>query len=174
MSIRDFLGWLDGHPLVTVLALAAAPLLSLLWGLFHKPGMGALSPWKQGYSVLVYLACVPGMLAAVLVGYSLFFTRENLLDASVLSHFLPLVSMAATLLIIRRKVDFRDLPGFGRLSGLMLLIALSFVIALAIDRTRIFFGAFIRVEHLFLLAAGVFILLKTGARMAVGRRKAGS
>ena len=45
--------------------------------------------------------------------------------------------MGLTLLLIRRNVDFDDIPGFGKLSGLMFMIAALLIILWLIDRTRI-------------------------------------
>ncbi len=144
---------------------AIPPVAAWLCGLVHGRGNGGSSPWKYVYSVLVYLACVPGTFAVVLTGYTLFFTRENLLDVNPLVYFLPLVSMVVTLVFIHKNVAFDLVPGFDRLSGLMVMIGCSFVIALAIQKTRIwlFFGG--SIEWLMALAVGVFALLKWGTYM---------
>jgi hypothetical protein len=120
--------------------------------------------------VLVYAVCVPGMFAAVISGYALFFTRENLLDANLLVYFLPIISMVVTLIFIGKNVSFEEVPGFDRLSGLMVMVGCSFAIALAIQKTKIwiFFGG--SIEKLFLLAAGVFALLKWGTYTLFRRR----
>jgi hypothetical protein len=112
MSIRDFLGWLDGHPLVTSWPLPPR-LCFPCSGAFFTSQDGRPQSLEAGLFGPGLPGLRPGHARRRASGLLPFFTRENLLDASVLSHFLPLVSMAATLLIIRRKVDFRDLPGFG-------------------------------------------------------------
>ena len=109
--------------------------------------------------------CIPGIFAAVLTAYTLFFGNESLLDANVLIYFLPIATMVVTLVLIRKRVSFDDVPGFDRLSGLMVLMACSFAIALALHKTHIFIGFFGSVEMLFVLAAGVFALLKWGGFM---------
>jgi hypothetical protein len=171
MSIKDFIGFLGGHALVTAIALISVPLAAFLWSLVQGKREGGQAPWKYGYSVLVYLACIPGVFAAVLVCYALFFTRQSLLNVNALAYFLPIVAMIATLLIVRDRVGFAALPGFGRLSGLIIMIAVSFVIALAIDKTRIFLGFFGSIDRLFILVAAIFVLLKAGFWLAFGRRK---
>ena len=62
------------------------------------------------------------------------------------------------------------MPGFDRLSGLMVMMGCSFAIALAIQKTSIwlFFGG--PIAQLFVLAAGAFGLLKWGAYMLFRRR----
>jgi hypothetical protein len=106
------------------------------------------------------------MLAAVLTGYSLFLTRDNVLDVNLLVYIAPIVAMVATLMIVRRNVSFVLVPGFDRLSGLMTMIAMTFVIVLAVSKTRIFlfFGG--SIGALVAMAAFVFALLKWGAYMA--------
>jgi len=170
MTTRELIHLADQHPLALASVFIAIPVLAWLFGRLHASGQGTESPWKYGYSILVYLACVPGMFAGVLTAYSLFFTRENLLDVSFLVYILPIVSMIATLVLIRRSVSFEAVPGFDRLSGLMVMIACSFAIALAIQKTRIFvfFGG--SIGRLILLALGVFALLKWAAYMLFRRR----
>ena len=100
-----------------------------------------------------------------MTAYSLFFTRSNLLDASLLIYFLPIVSMIVSLVFIRKNVDFNSVPGFDRLSGLMAMLGCSFVIALAIQKTNIwiFFGG--SIEILLVMAVAIFALLKWGVYM---------
>ncbi len=170
MTTRELIQWAGQHSVALLLAFIAPPVLAWLAGQTHGKEQGKLAPWKYLYSVLVYLVCVPGMFAGVITAYTLFFSGENLLDANLLVYFLPIVSMVATLVLIRKNVSFDDVPGFDRLSGLMVMVGCSFGIALAIQKTRIFvfFGG--SIEKLFLLAAGVFALLKWGSYMLFRRR----
>ena len=106
------------------------------------------------------------MLAAVLTAYTLFISRENLLDQNVLVYVAPVAAMAVTLLIVRRNVSFDAVPGFDRIWGLMTMIAMTFVIVLAIAKTSIFlfFGG--PIVMLIAICAVVFALLTWGARVA--------
>jgi hypothetical protein len=170
VTTRDLIHQADQHPIALAAALAVPPVVAWLAGQLHVRGQGGAGPWKYLYSVLVYLACVPGMFAGVLTGYTLFFSRESLLDTSLLVYFLPIVSMIVTLVLIRKNVSFDEVPGFDRLSGLMVMVGCSFAIALAIQKTRILilFGG--SIERLFILAAGIFGFLKWGAYMLFRRR----
>ncbi len=165
MTTRDLIHQADQHPIALAAALAAPPVVAWFAGQLHDRGHDGAGHWKYLYAVLVYLACVPGMFACVLTAYTLFFSRENLLDTSLLVYFLPIVSMIVTLVFIRKNVSFDEVPGFDRLSGLMVMVGCSFAIALAIQKTRIwiFFGG--SIERLFILAAGIFALLKWGVYM---------
>lgn len=162
MTTRELIQWLGQHPLPLASIFLLLPLLSWLCGRLHGPDRGGEAPWKFLYAILVYLVCIPGMFAAVLTGYALFFTRENLLDANLLVYLLPLASMVVTLVLIRKSVSFDLVPGFDRLSGLMVMIGCSFGVALAIQKTNIWilFGG--PIAQLFVIATAVFALLKWG------------
>jgi hypothetical protein len=170
MTTRELIHQADQHPVFLAAVFVALPLVAWGVGRLHERGRGGAAPWKYFYSVLVYLACVPGMFAGVITAYTLFFSGENLLDASLLVCFLPIASMVVTLVFISKKVGFDEVPGFDRLSGLMAMVACSFAIALAIQKTRlwVFFGG--SIEWLFILAAGVFALLKWGTYALFCRR----
>jgi hypothetical protein len=170
MTTREFIEMAGRHWPVLLVLFVVPPVAAWILGFAHGPGNGARSPWKYLYSILVYLACVPGAFAAVLTAYTLFFSHENLLDVNALVYFLPLVSMVVTLVFIRKNVAFDLIPGFDRLSGLMIMIACSFAIALAIQKTRIWivFGG--SIDRLFILAAAVFALLKWGTYMLFRNR----
>ena len=165
MTIRELIEMADRHPLILGMAFALPPLLAWIFSRLHGKGRGSMPPWKYFYSVLVYAVCAPGLFSGVLTAYTLFFSRENLLDASLLAYFTPVVSMIVTLVFIRKNVSFDDIPGFDRLSGLMVMIGCSFAFALAIYKTRIWiwFGA--SIERLFLIALGMFALLRWGSYM---------
>ncbi|MFA5263361.1 MAG: hypothetical protein WC378_06005 [Opitutaceae bacterium] len=171
MTIGDLIRQADQQSLLLAGTFGAVPLVAWMMGRLHQSGQGGLSPWKYVYAVLVYLACVPGMFASVLTAYVLFFGHENLLNVNLLVYFLPIVSMVVTLVFIRKSVPFDAVPGFDRLSGLMVMIGCSFAVALAIQKTNIwiFFGG--SIERLFALAVGVFALLKWGIYMLSRRRE---
>ena len=169
MTIRELIDLAGRYPFALLAVFLAPPLAAWLLGQMHPRGQGGLSPWKYFSAALIYLTCVPGMFAGVITAYSLFFSRENLLDANLLVYFLPILSMVATLVLIRKNVPFDQVPGFDRLSGLMAMVGCSFAVALVIQKTNvwIFFGG--SIEKLFILAAGVFALLKWGTYMLFRR-----
>ena len=170
MTVRELTQWAGGHPWILLAVFGVLPVLVWLLGVMHGRGNGGTSPWRYIYSVFVYVVCVPGMFSSVLTPYSLFFRNENLLEVNLLVYVLPIISMLVTLIFVRKNVGFDAVPGFERLSGLMILLACSFGLALAIHKTRLFVGFFGSIDRLFLLAAGIFALLKWGAYM-VFRRK---
>jgi hypothetical protein len=77
--------------------------------------------------------------------------------------------MVVTLVLVGKNVDFDDIPGFDRLSGLIAVIAVTFVFVLAIQKTRLwlFFGASIFV--LGALIVGLLAFLQWGMYMLFRR-----
>jgi hypothetical protein len=170
MTIRDLIALVSVQQRLFLVLFCLPPVVALIMRLMHGARQGDQSPWKYIYSLLVYLVCLPGILSATLTGYALFFTNQNLLDVPATVYLLPVISMVVTLLVISRSASFSAIPGFGRLSGLMVMMAMTFVIILAVSRTRIWlvFGG--SISTLLLLAGGIFMLLKWGAYMAFRRR----
>lgn len=173
MTVRELLAQLESFEPLVLGYLVAVPLLSLITGWLHRPGQGAEGWTRYLYALLVYLACIPGTLAAALLAYALFISHDNLLDLSLTLYVLPVVSMGAALGIMSRRVNFDDVPGFERLSGLMLMMALSFGFVFFLERTRIwilFGGSVMLLAALFFSAMA---LMKKSAKRAFGSRDDG-
>jgi hypothetical protein len=169
MTPRELIELAGAHPAVLTAVLLAVPALAAATGLMHQPGAGGRGPWPWVYAILVYAACIPGVGAAVVTGYTLFFTHENLLDKDVVVYLLPILSMVATLVLVRRAVSFDEVPGFDRISGLMAAIAVAFALTLALRRTFIgivFVGSLAR---LLVFVGALIALLQWGLRAAFRR-----
>ncbi len=161
MNMEEFIAKLESYDLWIILALVLAPpILVLVMRLLHRNQYGGDNPWRYIYSLLIYWVSLPGVLAGVLTAYTLFFVRQNLLQVNVVIYFLPILSMIATLVLVRRKVDWDDLPGVDRLMAFITLIAISLIVALAILKTRIWiiFGG--SIFMLLIIALICYVLLK--------------
>ena len=163
MTTQDLIAAAGEHSWVVLAWFLAIPAFAFFVGLCHGRERGGNRPWCYVYSVIVYLTCFPGIMAAVLTGYSLFIIRESLLDANLLVYLVPMLSMGVTLGVVKARVNFDDIPGFDRLTGLMTLVALTFVIILAIEKTRIWLVFASSMTGLIGLLIGVFVLLKWSA-----------
>ena len=163
MTIQDLINLLNKHQLVLIVVFCAIPFGAFLSGLFQGDRNCGESKIKYLYSVLIYLSCIPGIFSAVLTAYSLFFLRVDLLRVNFLVYILPIISMIATLKIIKRKNSFDDIPGFDRILGLMLMMGVSFVVAFIVYRTVVFIGFIGGLGGLLVVALVVFILLKIAA-----------
>lgn len=166
MTIDDLLRTAGQHPWILLGYFLTPPALTWLTGRAHDTRLdGAKPPYGYVYATLIYLVSVPGMLAATLAAYGLFFLRTDLRAMPLLVHFLPIASMLGTWALMRRQVSLDDLPGFDRLSGLMLLLALCFGVAFLLH--RVYFGVFFlgSLWGLAFIALGLFL----GFRYALRR-----
>ncbi len=164
MSIQDLFELVGNYPLFIMGFFVLPPLLAWLMARFDVSGEGPLTAWDYAYSVLIYLVGIPGTISMVLIGYSLFMVRQNLLEVDFLIYFLPVISMGLTFFMVGRDTDLDRLPGFGRLSGLMMLIGLTFLVLLIVFKMRILIGFFASIESLVVLGIVLFILLKFAAK----------
>lgn len=165
---RELIEAAAAHPYAVQGALASIPAAAFALGKAHRPGEGGMDPWCRAYTALVYSACVPGTFSASLVAYTLFFTKENLLDVSIAVYFAPIVQMALSLAVIRRNVDFEEIPGFDKIWGLMGVLGVTFTSVLFLQQTRIvmlFHGSFLALAA---FAGALFFVLRASARALLG------
>ena len=166
MSIRDLLDFSTAQPLLFAGMFGIPPVVALLLGLIHGSSRGDDAPWKFFYAVLVYLVCAPGIFSSVLILFTFVFAKRSLLDVDLITYAIPIVSMIVSLIVMRRNVDFRKVPGFNRLNGLMIMIAATFGVLFLLERTKIWliFGA--PMTWFLLIAIGLFVLIRWGATLA--------
>ena len=102
MTVRDLINMAGENWAIVLIALAAPPVAAFGVGLLVRRADSGIGSWRYLYSALVYVVCIPGMLAAVLTAYALFLTQQDLRDVNLLIYFGPIVSMGITLLLVRR------------------------------------------------------------------------
>ncbi|MEQ8245852.1 hypothetical protein [Fulvivirga sp.] len=115
---------------------------------------------KYVASTLVYGVSVPGIFAVLLTFYAFFLLKSSLLEVSITIYFFPIVMMVVVLFGLNRKLNMRSIPGFDKLSGLMILIALTMLIIFILQRTYfgiLFVGGFFQLLVVFVI---LFLLLK--------------
>ena len=148
---------------------ASLPILTYIGGRLLR----GISPKACGrfLTVPIHLTVLPGICMSLVVAYLMLFAGENLLtkyDAILL--FGPILCMAATLTAAWKVQPFDEIPGFDRLSGLMLTAGAAFLIAYLLSRLtfRIFF--FTPMVSLVVLFLVLFGLLKLGTAKILGQR----
>ena len=120
-------------------------------------------PWKYLYSSLIYLVCVPGIFALFLSIYVFIFERRSIFQTDIYTQVLPIVSMFATLLLIRRNVSLDLVPGFGKITGLFMMIAAAFAFFWVLDKTHIIVISFLPLWQGVLIFAGLLKILTVAA-----------
>jgi len=159
MTIQDIINWFGTNSTLVLIYFGAILLLSLLGLLLVKP-KNYKTAVKYFYSLMVYAVCIPGILSFLLLLYNLFFLKANLLQLDIMTTFLPLGATIISLVIINKTVPMSLIPGFGRLSGLFLVIMISFFMTYFIQ--KMFFGVFFvgRAQYLILFFLALLLLMR--------------
>jgi len=161
MTLQEFFDWLSLHPGWLLFFFLFIPVASLIAGWIGK-GEGHLSPWKYFYSALIYLVCIPGLFAVFLDIYLLIFDRQSIMEFNLYTQLLPILSMIVSILIIKSNVDLDLIPGFEKISGLIMMISAILVILFLVDRTRIIAITFLPIQWVLLILLGMVLLARWG------------
>lgn len=136
MTLGDFFVYLSTHATTVVCYYVAIPIVAGLAYFFGK-GEGHLSPWKYLYSLLIYLSAIPGLFAVSLTVYLFLFERQSIMQTSLYNQILPVLSLIVTFFVIRKNVSFDRIPGFDKISGLIIMITVLIALMWILEKTRI-------------------------------------
>lgn len=164
MTLQDFINWFGNNSNLILGYFLVIIAISLI-GLLFVNRQNFKPPITYLYGVLVYAVTIPGLLSLILVLYSFFFLKINLLQLDLITYFVPLIAMIITLILINKTIPMSTVPGFGKLSGLFMLIMIAFVITFIIQ--RMFFGVFFVGNFQYLIL--FFLALLFGLKIAWGR-----
>jgi hypothetical protein len=171
MTLIELLELVAPYSIQLTVFFCALPLVSFIYGILIGKRRGQLSPYKFGYTALIYLSAIPGVFAAVITGYTLFFIQSNLLMVNFVIYLLPIISTFVTLVIISKSVDLEYIPGFDRILGLLTLLGITFILALMIVKTRIWFLFGGSLSSLVVIVVFLFLLLKWATYMLFRGKK---
>lgn len=152
MTIQDLLDWFSQNENLILGYFIAILILTIFVILIINRNNS--KNLKYVISGLVYAVTVPGILSVILTLYTLFMLQQNLLEVNIIAYFVPIIAMVITLIIINKKVSMNTIPGFGRLSGLMVMIGISFFIAFVLQKTHfgvLFIGGFTQLLIVFVV-----------------------
>jgi hypothetical protein len=86
------------------------------------------------------------------------------MDMNLFTQVLPVFSMAVTILLIRRQVDLDLVPGFDKISGLILIIATLMCLMWIIDKTHIYSITFMPFYVVILILLAGFFVIRMGLK----------
>ena len=164
MTLRELFDYLSANPLTVVAYFSLLLITAILAGIMGK-GEGHLSPWKYLYSAIIYLVCVPGIFAASLAVYLFLFEQGgSIYNVNLLTQALPVVAMLITLNVVRQNVAFGYIPGFGKLTDLMMTIFTVFLLMYLLNRLHLVAWVFVPVQWLILIVAGLLLVVRFGLK----------
>jgi len=164
MTIAEFGGFLGNKPLLVFLFFGFIILFAILAGIMGK-GEGHLSPWKYLYSALIYLTCIPAILIVTISVFALFFEKDvSLADTNLVTQVVPVISMIATLMISKSNVSLDRIPGFGKISGLILMIIASSVLITFVGKMRFHVFSYMPIQQVGIMFLVIFAIIYFGWR----------
>lgn len=162
MTLQQLFDQIAMQPQLVYCYFALLPITALITNFMSGKTEALYAPWKYLYSTLVYASCIPGIFAVVLCVHNALFGGTNLLNVNILVYFLPIIIMILTIAIIRRNIALENVPGFDRLSGLIMVLAATFIAMFVLQRTYLWIHISGSWQQLFLIFAVLFIVLKWG------------
>ncbi len=161
MTLKAFFELLAANPFLILAFFILIPVTAALAMIMGK-NEGHLSPWKYLYSTLIYLVCIPGIFSITLSIYVFLFEKRSIFDTDIYTQILPIVSMIATLLLIQKNVRLERIPGFGKMSGLLMMITAALTVMWIVDKTRILVFSYLPFQYVLLIFAGLMLIFRLG------------
>lgn len=161
MTLGDFFNALSDNPSVVCFLFISVPLTAFLASIFGE-NEGAVRPWKELYTVLVYMTCIPGIFAITLNVYLFLFERQSVMDTNIYTQIMPIISMVLTLWLIRKNVKFEEIPGFDKLGGLIMILAALIIFMWILEKTHIFAITIIPFSYFILLFVVLLVAIRFG------------
>ncbi len=162
MTIRELIADIGAFHQAISIVLAALVAGPLVLRALHGKGGGEKPPWNALYTIIIYAVSIPGMFSLSLCAYALFFTHENLLDQDVIVYIAPTAAMIVTLVLCAKTVDLNKVPGFGRITGLMATLGVTFLVIMLLSRLHFFVGFFSGFGTIALVGVFLFAVLRWG------------
>ena len=89
------------------------------------------------------------------------------MDANLYTQILPVFSMFTTLWLIRWNVAFDEIPGFGKLGSLILVLTVLISLLWVLEKTNIFIISFMPFHYFVIFFILVLILLRFGLKKMI-------
>lgn len=163
MTLNELFNFLSENPVYSIAYLLAIPALSGIIGILADDKAGE-DPWRYFYMLLLYLISIPGIFAFTLLVYSFLFERQSVYDIDLITHVLPILSMVVTVWLTRRTVSLDDIPGFGKLTGLIMMITTALVLLWVLDKTRIVLFTYLPFIYVFLILVALLLIFRWGLK----------
>lgn len=164
MTFGDFLKYLNDNPYFIVFYFLAIPLTAFLINVMGK-GEGEKSPWCGIYSSLIYMVTIPGIFSILLNLYHMLFEQQSIYDANIIAQVLPIISMVLTLFLIKQNVDFKLIPGFGKLTSFLGTVTAVMLILFLLNKTHLIAFTYVKFHYIIIMLVVLFVALRYGTRL---------
>ena len=163
MTLQQLFDLLSNNPSFILFYFIALPLTAFLAGVFGK-GEGHMTPWKQLYCFLIFAAAIPGIFAVILDIYLFLFERRPIMETNIYTQILPIIIMVVTFWLVRRNVPFELIPGFDRISGLLMIVLAVLALMWFLDRLHIIAFTYMPFHYVILFLIAAFVAVRYGVK----------
>lgn len=163
MTLRDFFEWMAQTPQYVTGYFIALPILALLINWIAN-GVGHQAPWRYFYGALIYAVCIPGIITIAFNLYLFLFQRKDIMDTNILAQILPVISMFLTLWLIKRNVQYDDIPGFDKMSVFLTIIAVVLLLLWFIDKVHIYSFTYVPLWQMILIFVVLILVIRYSLR----------
>jgi len=163
MTVKELFEFVGQNPNYVLIYFIGLPIIAGITGLLGDDKCDR-SPWKEIFMFIIYGVMIPGIFALFFNLYLFLFERESILNFDILIQILPIVSMIITLFVIRRYVSFDRIPGFDKISGLIMVISSIIIMLWFADRFRIIAFTYMPFHYLIFIFIGLLIAINYGLR----------
>ncbi len=159
MTLGQFFETVSAQPSIVLFYFFSLPFTAFLAIIFGR-NEGHLSPWKYMYTVLVYMACIPGIFALTLNAYLFLFEKQPIMQMNIFTQLLPILCMIITLWLIRKNVNLNDVPGFDKIGSLIFIITIMISMMWILEKTHIFVFTYMPFYQFVLIFIAFLILIR--------------
>ncbi len=161
MTISEFAESSADRPLMFILFFGFILLLAIVAGIIGK-GEGHLSPWKYLYSALIYLTCIPAIFIVCLGLYAVTFEGASVMNTDIVTQVVPVLTMIGTLLIVKANVALDRIPGFGKISGLIMMLFASSILMMILRKMKLLIFSYMPIQQIGLIFLVIFAVIYFG------------
>lgn len=163
MTLGELISQVGNNSFYPIFYFLILPFSALL-GNFMAKGEGHESPWCFFYTVLIYLSVIPGIFAILLNLYHMMFEKRSIYETNIMTDILPIISMFVTLILIKRNVPFSAIPGFGKMTGFLSIIACVMVLFFFIEKTNLFIFSALPFIWIIVILVVIFAAIRLGTK----------
>jgi len=167
MTLEEFFQVISENPAFILFFFVALPLTAFLASVFGK-GEGHLTPW----SFLAFAAAIPGIFAIMLNVYLFLFEKQPIMQTDVYTQILPILIMILTFWLINRNVPFELIPGFDKISGLLMIVIAVLAIMWFLDRLHIVAFTYMPFHYVLIFLVAAFVAVRFGVKKMFSGNKA--
>lgn len=168
MTIAEFGEYAGTNPLMVLLFFGFIIVFALVAGFIGK-GEGHLPPWKYLYATLIYLTCIPAIFIVFMSLYALVFEGASISNVNVVTHIFPVISMVATLSIIKSNVSLDRVPGFAKISGFIIMVIASSILVAIIGKMRMIVFSYMPIHQVGIMFLIIFAVIYFGWRKVMSK-----